>query len=107
MIRPSATLWHGATPNRDAPWTTEALAAATGVSRATLSRRSRAALGQTPGAYLTQWRIGLASVRLRDTDEPVESISGAVGYSSPHAFSRAVGRARGTAPGEYRSRLRK
>ncbi|MFE2192639.1 cupin domain-containing protein [Streptomyces olivaceus] len=89
------------------PWTTETLAAATSVSRATLSRRFRAALGQTPGAYLTQWRIDLASVRLRDTDEPVESISGAVGYSSPHAFSRAFRRARGTAPGEYRSRLRK
>ncbi|WP_369181941.1 AraC family transcriptional regulator [Streptomyces mutabilis] len=89
------------------PWTTETLAAATSVSRATLSRRFRSALGQTPGAYLTQWRIDLASVRLRDTDEPVESISAAVGYGSPHAFSRAFKRARGTAPGEYRSRLRK
>ncbi|WP_328330534.1 MULTISPECIES: AraC family transcriptional regulator [unclassified Streptomyces] len=89
------------------PWTTETLAAATSVSRATLSRRFRSALGQTPGAYITQWRIDLASVRLRDTDEPVESISGAVGYASPHAFSRAFRRARGTAPGEYRSRLRK
>jgi len=89
------------------PWTTETLAAATSVSRATLSRRFRSALGQTPGAYVTQWRIDLASVRLRDTDEPVESISGAVGYGSPHAFSRAFRRARGTAPGEYRSRLRK
>ncbi|MDQ0779831.1 AraC-like DNA-binding protein/quercetin dioxygenase-like cupin family protein [Streptomyces aurantiacus] len=71
------------------PWTTESLAAATSVSRATLSRHFRSALGQTPGAYVTQWRIDLASVRLRDTDEPVESISGAVGYASPHAFSRA------------------
>ncbi|WP_434099631.1 helix-turn-helix domain-containing protein [Streptomyces minutiscleroticus] len=89
------------------PWTTQTLAAATSVSRATLSRRFRSALGQTPGAYLTQWRIDLASVRLRDTDEPVESISRAVGYGSAHAFSRAFRRARGTAPGEYRSRLRK
>ncbi|MEU0236237.1 AraC family transcriptional regulator [Nocardiopsis sp. NPDC006198] len=89
------------------PWTTEALAVATSVSRATLSRRFRSALGQTPGAYVTQWRIDLASVRLRDTDEPVESISGAVGYASPHAFSRAFRRARGTAPGEYRSRFRR
>ncbi|MFJ9554204.1 cupin domain-containing protein [Nocardiopsis sp. NPDC101807] len=89
------------------PWTTEALAAATSVSRATLSRHFRSALGQTPGAYVTQWRIDLASVRLRDTDEPVESISGAVGYASPHAFSRAFRRARGTSPGEYRSRFRR
>ncbi|MFE6779110.1 cupin domain-containing protein [Streptomyces sp. NPDC057702] len=89
------------------PWTTETLAAATNVSRATLSRRFRSALGQTPGAYVTRWRIDLASVRLRDTDEPVESISSAVGYASPHAFSRAFRRARGTAPGEYRARLRR
>ncbi|MDO0924077.1 AraC family transcriptional regulator [Streptomyces sp. TG1A-8] len=88
------------------PWTTETLAAATSVSRATLSRHFQSALGQTPGAYVTQWRIDLASVRLRDTDEPVESISSAVGYASPHAFSRAFRRVRGTAPGEYRSRLR-
>ncbi|MBT2411967.1 AraC family transcriptional regulator [Streptomyces sp. ISL-12] len=89
------------------PWTTETLAAATSVSRATLTRRFRAALGQTPGAYVTQWRVDLASVRLRDTDEPVESISGAVGYASPHAFSRAFRRARGMPPGAYRSRLRR
>ncbi|KAA6212754.1 AraC family transcriptional regulator [Streptomyces albofaciens JCM 4342] len=88
------------------PWTTEALAAATAVSRTTLSRRFRSALGQTPGAYVTQWRMDLASVRLRDTDEPVESVSGAVGYASPHAFSRAFRRARGMSPGEYRSRMR-
>ncbi|MBL0780582.1 AraC family transcriptional regulator [Streptomyces albidoflavus] len=88
------------------PWTTESLATATAVSRTTLSRRFRSALGQTPGAYLTQWRMDLASVRLRDTDEPVESISGAVGYASPHAFSRAFRRARGAPPGEYRVRVR-
>ncbi|MGW2841266.1 cupin domain-containing protein [Streptomyces sp. NPDC001493] len=90
----------------DHPWTTDTLAAATNVSRATLSRHFRSALGQSPGAYVTQWRIDLASLRLRDTDEPVESISGAVGYGSPHAFSRAFRRARGMAPGEYRSRVR-
>lgn len=103
VVRDALTCVH-ARPEH--PWTTQALAAATSVSRATLSRHFRSALGQTPGAYVTQWRIDLASVRLRDTDESVESISGSVGYASPHAFSRAFRRARGTAPGEYRSRLR-
>lgn len=88
------------------PWTTQSLATATAVSRTTLSRRFRSALGQTPGAYLTRWRMDLASVRLRDTDEPVESVSGAVGYASAHAFSRAFRRARGVPPGEYRVRVR-
>ncbi|PRY32065.1 AraC family transcriptional regulator [Pseudosporangium ferrugineum] len=88
------------------PWTTDTLAAAVSVSRATLDRHFRNALGQSPGAYVTQWRMDLASVRLRDTDDPVESISAAVGYGSPHAFSRAFRRARSMAPGEYRALLR-
>ncbi|MGW8378909.1 AraC family transcriptional regulator [Streptomyces sp. ODS28] len=88
------------------PWTTESLAAATAVSRTTLSRHFSTALGQTPGAYVTQWRMDLASVRLRDTDEPVESIGAAVGYASPHTFNRAFRRARGVPPGEYRARIR-
>jgi AraC-like DNA-binding protein len=104
VVRDALACVH-AQPER--PWTTETLAAATSVSRATLSRHFRSALGQTPGAYVTQWRLDLASIRLRDTNEPVESISGAVGYASPHAFSRAFRRGRGMAPGEYRSRLRK
>jgi AraC-like DNA-binding protein len=87
-------------------WTTDSLAAAIRVSRATLSRHFRSALGQSPGAYLTQWRMDLASILLRDTDDPVETISAAVGYSSPHAFSRAFRRAHGMTPTEHRSRLR-
>ncbi|MFG1642801.1 cupin domain-containing protein [Amycolatopsis sp. NPDC049252] len=89
------------------PWTTATLAAAIRVSRATLSRRFPAALGQTPGAYLTQWRMDLAALRLRDTDEPIDTMASAVGYASPQAFSRAFRRARGLAPGEYRGALRR
>ncbi|HEX6343774.1 AraC family transcriptional regulator [Umezawaea sp.] len=88
------------------PWTTATLAAAVRVSRATLSRRFPAALGQTPGAYLTRWRMDLAALRLRDTDEPIDVMAGAVGYATPQAFSRAFRRARGFAPGEYRRTVR-
>lgn len=89
------------------PWTTELLAADIRVSRATLSRRFPAALGETPGAYLTRWRMDLAALRLRNTDEPVDSVAGAVGYASPHAFSRAFRRTRGLSPGEYRIDVRR
>lgn len=88
------------------PWTTATLAAAVNVSRATLSRRFPAATGCTPGAYLTRWRMDLAALRLRDTDDPVRIVAGAVGYTSVHAFSRAFHRDRDIAPGEYRDRLR-
>ncbi|WP_290056493.1 AraC family transcriptional regulator [Amycolatopsis solani] len=88
------------------PWTATTLASAIAVSRATLARRFPAAIGQSPGAYLTQWRMDLAAVRLRDTDDTVESVAAAVGYTSLPAFSRAFSRAHGNAPGRYRARAR-
>lgn len=85
------------------PWTTTALASALGVSRATLTRRFPAAVGQSPAAYLTQWRMDLAAVRLRRGREPVESVAAAVGYLSVPAFSRAFTRSHGMSPGRYRA----
>jgi AraC-like DNA-binding protein len=83
-------------------WTTEELATELAVSRATLSRRFQAVIGQQPGAYLTQWRMDLAARRLRDTDDTLDSIAHAVGYTSVYAFSRAFHRARNEPPGRYR-----
>ncbi|MGW8066826.1 cupin domain-containing protein [Streptomyces ziwulingensis] len=85
------------------PWTTTTLASALGVSRATLSRRFPAAIGQSPATYLTQWRMDLAAVRLRKTQDPVESIAAAVGYQSTPAFHRAFARSHGVTPGRYRA----
>ncbi|WP_329057970.1 AraC family transcriptional regulator [Amycolatopsis sp. NBC_01480] len=88
------------------PWTTTTLASALGVSRATLSRRFPAATGQSPAAYLTQWRMDLAAVRLRETRDPVESVADGVGYQSVPAFSRAFARSHGVTPGRYRTAWR-
>ncbi|WP_305784683.1 AraC family transcriptional regulator [Symbioplanes lichenis] len=85
------------------PWTTADLASAVRVSRATLSRRFPAALGMSPGAYLTSWRMDVAAVRLRDTDDPIDVVAGTVGYGSSHAFRRAFQRARGQSPLHYRA----
>ncbi|WP_236789055.1 AraC family transcriptional regulator [Amycolatopsis sp. GM8] len=87
-------------------WTTETLAAELAVSRATLSRRFLVVAGETPGAYLTRWRMDLAAIRLRDTDDTLESIAHSVGYTSVYAFSRAFRRARAQAPGRYRVEAR-
>jgi AraC-like DNA-binding protein len=85
------------------PWTTATLADAIAVSRATLSRRFPAAVGETPGAYLARWRMDLAASRLAHTDQPLEVIAESVGYTSVHAFNRAFRRARGTPPGRFRA----
>ena len=99
MIGEALTKIHG-DPARS--WTTATLAAEISVSRATLSRRFPAVVGQTPGAYLTRWRMDLAALRLRDTDDALETIARSVGYTSVYAFSRAFSRARSEPPGRYR-----
>jgi AraC-like DNA-binding protein len=91
-------------PGRD--WTVGSLAAAVGVSRATLARRFRAEVGQTPAAYLTGWRMDLAAMHLRDTDDAVGAIARSLGYTSEYAFNRAFTRARQIPPGRYRARSR-
>lgn len=88
------------------PWTSDSLARAAGVSRATLTRRFRDAVGQAPLTYLTRWRMDLAAQALRDTDRPVDVIGRDVGYTSEYAFNRAFSRAYGTPPGRYRSAVR-
>jgi len=88
-------------------WTTASLAAEIAVSRATLARRFPAAVGQTPGAYLTRWRMDLAARRLRDTDDPLDAVARSVGYSSVYAFSHAFSRVRDEPPGRYRTTSRR
>ncbi|WP_445149883.1 AraC family transcriptional regulator [Baekduia sp. Peel2402] len=88
------------------PWTTSELARATAVSRATLARRFPAVVGETPAGYLTRRRMDLAARRLRDTDDSLEQIAQAVGYTSVYAFSRAFRRARAVPPGRYRTQAR-
>jgi AraC-like DNA-binding protein len=90
-----------------APWTIELLARQANLSRATLTRRFSALVGEPPLAYLTRWRMELAARNLRETDEPVGAIAHRVGYESEFAFSRAFSRLRGMPPGRYRAAARK
>jgi len=87
-------------------WTTSELAREAAVSRATLTRRFASVLGEAPAAYLTRWRMDVAARRLRDSDESLEQVAAAVGYTSVYAFSRAFRRARGVPPGRFRAAAR-
>ena len=84
------------------PWTLERLAREVHVSRATLARRFADAVGESPLAYLTTWRMDLAARRLKTSTDNVETIANEVGYSSVYAFNRAFARYRGQPPGRYR-----
>ncbi|MFC9892570.1 AraC family transcriptional regulator [Nocardia sp. NPDC127579] len=89
----------------DAPeraWTVPDLSSVAGVSRATLTRRFAATVGEPPLSYLTRWRMLTASRLLRDTDTPLLGIAHRVGYQSEFAFAKAFKREYGLAPGQYR-----
>jgi AraC-like DNA-binding protein len=86
----------------DHPWTAQLLAKEVATSKQTLIRRFSSLAGTTPGRYLTRWRMNLAAQRLRDTDDSLETIAVAVGYTSVYAFSRAFHRERGLPPARYR-----
>ncbi len=84
------------------PWTVAALAAATGVSRATLARRFTDLVGEPPMAFLTGWRLALAADLLRDPEQTIGAVARQVGYGSPFALSTAFKRARGVSPRDHR-----
>jgi AraC-like DNA-binding protein len=86
------------------PWTVAALAARSGVSRATLARRFTDLVGTSPMAYLTAWRIDLAADLLVNSDATVDSAARQVGYGSAFALSAAFKRIRGISPQRYRER---
>lgn len=84
-------------------WTSDSLAAAVSVSRATLHRHFAKSLGTTPMRYLAQWRMQRAAQLLLTSDEPIHRIASAVGYPSPQAFTRAFHRVHAVSPRRYRA----
>jgi AraC-like DNA-binding protein len=86
----------------DHAWTVGSLADAVGMSRAGFSRRFTEAVGESPMAYLTSWRLALAADRLTQDDVPVSRVATEVGYTSPFTFSTAFKRHYGVSPVAYR-----
>lgn len=85
------------------PWTVASLAAATGVSRATLARRFTTMVGEPPMAYLAGWRLALAADLLREPDTTLDAVARRVGYGSGFALSSAFKRVRGVSPQAHRA----
>lgn len=87
-------------------WRVDTLADEVGLSRAAFARQFTARVGVSPLRYLTDWRMGLAAERLRDSDDPIGRIAHAVGYDNEFAFSVAFRRHHGQPPSVFRSQLR-
>jgi AraC-like DNA-binding protein len=88
------------------PWTLDELAEEAAVSRSVLTERFARYLGQSPMAYLTEWRIELGAESLRTTSRSVLQIATDVGYESEAAFNRAFKRRFGQPPAQYRRSVR-
>ncbi|MDJ0931735.1 AraC family transcriptional regulator [Breoghania sp.] len=65
------------------------------MSRSAFAERFCSRVDLAPMAYLTRWRMSLASDRLTNTDEPISSIAVDLGYESESAFSTAFKRETG------------
>jgi AraC-like DNA-binding protein len=83
-------------------WSVHELAAASALSRSTLTERFEALLGTSPMRYVRDWRLCLASVALTTTDRKVTAIAHDAGYASEAAFNRAFSRTFGVPPAAWR-----
>jgi len=72
-----------------APWTVPDLAGAVGMSRSAFYRAFQTAVSQSPGDYLSNWRVICAKRMLRSGYVSVIELADRLGYSSAAAFSRA------------------
>src|SRR5207249_11043907 len=87
-------------PARD--WTIPTLAKSAGVSRTRLADRFRHFLGQSPMAYLAQWRLKLGAEILQTTEDSFAQVAEAVGYGSEASFNRAFKREFQCPPAQFR-----
>jgi AraC-like DNA-binding protein len=88
--------------NPEREWTLRQLASISAVSRSGLIERFQSALDTSPMRYLRDWRLYLASVRLRNTSDSITRIAIECNYGSEAAFNRAFTRAYGVSPGAWR-----
>jgi len=84
------------------PWTVSDLARRIGLSRTRLAERFRHFLGESPMAYLAQWRLKLGAEILQSTEESVAQVAATVGYGSEAAFNRAFKREFNCPPAQFR-----
>jgi len=83
----------------------EDVAARFGMSPRTFERRFRAAVGQSPIAYLQKVRISAARRMLEDGKRSIQQVSSAVGYEDVAFFRGLFKRQIGVSPAAYRERF--
>jgi len=87
---------------REPTTTVEGLAVACGMHRATIFRAFEAAFGLSPAEYLRNLRLQDGLRRLKETNQPIQAITHACGFSDPNYFARAIRQVTGLSPREFR-----
>ena len=85
-------------------WSVASLAHEVAMSRSAFAARFTELVGEPAMRYVTRWRMHLALLRLRETDDPLWETAEQLGYRSEAAFSRAFKRFFGISPGAARKR---
>ena len=84
------------------PWNVDDLSREVGLSRSALADRFISLIGMPPMHYVANWRMQVATQKLRNTRASLAQVADLVGYSSEAAFSRAFKKTFGTAPATWR-----
>lgn len=85
-------------------WTLDDLAKEVGLSRAGLAQKFKKSLGDTPLHYLTKVRMQKARALLSTTDDTIEVVAEAVGYSDAFSFSKVFKKITGLPPRDFRTK---
>ncbi len=78
-----------------------------GINRTSLQVRFRNVTGASVMQYLTQIRVHVASLLLKDTSLSVEEIAERTGFSDPSHFYKIFKKLEGEAPSHFRARLKR
>lgn len=89
--------------NPGEPYTLDLLAEKCMMSRTTFAERFHKAFGRSAMDFVREVRLRGAARLLKQTQEPVKTISARMGYASRSNFSHAFSEFFGMAPAEYRS----
>jgi len=87
-------------------WTVERLGCVAGLSRTAFANRFHSAMGMTPLAYLTGWRMQVARRLLLESDRPMIEVAERSGYKSEASFGRIFKKHFSASPAGYRRQRR-
>ncbi|GAB5415283.1 MAG: helix-turn-helix domain-containing protein [Congregibacter sp.] len=88
------------------PHTLEALAALSGLSTRSLTRRFKQATGETPLQYLANLRLRESQALLQHSDLSIAEVAWRCGYPSPSRFAQVFRRATDKSPRRFRELVR-